>query len=183
MLDTLSHSWFALNTKFRYEDYVAKQLSGKGYETFLPVYKCRRTWSDRIKQVELPLFPGYLFCRFDIANRLPILVTPGIIQIVGFGKTPIPVDDGEIAAIRTVVGADVDKEPWPFLQVGQTVRVEYGALRGVEGILLNVKGGHRLVLSVTLLQRSVAVEVDSAWVSAAPQQTRAPSGRSVSSAA
>jgi transcription antitermination factor NusG len=162
---------------------VAKQLNGKGYETFLPVYKSRRRWSDRIKQVELPLFPGYLFCRFDAMNRLPILVTPGIVQIVGFGKTPIAVDDAEIAAIRTVVGADVEKEPWPFLKVGQTVRVEYGALRGVEGILLNIKGSHRLVLSVTLLQRSVAVEVDSAWVSAAPQQTRTSEGRSVSSAA
>jgi transcription antitermination factor NusG len=181
--DSLSHSWFALNTKFRYEDYVAKQLGGKGYETFLPVYQSRRRWSDRVKKVELPVFPGYLFCRFDAMNRLPILTTPGLIQIVGFGKTPIPVDDAEIAALQAALGGNVEREPWPYLQIGQKVRVEYGSLRGVEGILLQVKGGHRLVLSVTLLQRSVAVEVDSAWVTPTAQQTRTSSGRSVSSAA
>jgi len=120
--------------------------------------------------MELPLFPGYLFCRFDAMNRLPILTTPGMVQIVGFGKTPVPVPDAEIAAIQAATIGNLAREPWPYLEVGQKVKVECGPMRGVEGILLNIKGSHRLVLSVTLLQRSVAVEVDSNWVVSASEQ-------------
>lgn len=163
-------SWFALNTRLRYEEFVAKHLSNKGYKVLLPVYQCRRRWSDRVKEIELPLFPGYLFCRFDCMHRLPILTTPGMIQIVGFGKTPVPVDESEIAAIESVVSSNLARGPWPYLRLGERVRVDYGALRGVEGILLNIKGGHKLILSVTLLQRSVAVEVDSGWVVHASQK-------------
>lgn len=176
-------SWFALNTRFRYEDYVAKQLSVKGYEILLPVYRCRRRWSDRVKNVELPLFPGYLFCRFDANDRLPILTTPGMIQVVGFGKTPVPVEASEIVAIQRAISSDLTREPWPYLQIGEKVRVETGALRGVEGILLSVKGGHRLVLSVTLLQRSVAVEVNSSWVTPVSQQGSSSRGPAAISAA
>ena len=163
-----SYPWFALQTRSRYEDFVATQLHNKGYETFLPLYKCRRRWSDRIKELELPLFPGYLFCRLNPLDRLPILVTPGVIQVVGIGKNPIPVDDTEIAALQTAVQSGLPRQPWPFLQIGQRVKVEWGPLRGLEGILLDFKGRHRLVLSVTLLQRSVAVEVDAAGVSPIP---------------
>lgn len=182
MSTTPGFSWFALNTRLRYEEFVAKHLSSKGYEILLPIYQTRRRWSDRIKKLELPLFPGYLFCRFDCMNRLPILTTPGMIQIVGFGKTPVPVDDAEIAAIQRAVGSDLDREPWPYLQVGEKVRVECGSLRGVEGILLNIKGGHRLILSVTLLQRSVAVEVSSAWVVPAAQKGSASQASAISAA-
>ena len=168
MPDMSQISWFALNTKARYEDLVAKQVRGKGYEVFLPVYNTRRRWSDRVKELEVPLFPGYLFCRFDPLNRLPILTTPGVIQIVGFGKTPIPVDESEILALQAAVRTSTAREPWPFLQVGDKVRVECGPLSGVEGILLNIKGGRRLVLSVTLLQRSVALEIDASWVVSIP---------------
>ena len=164
MTKNQGHSWFALNTRLRYEEFVATQLSGKGYETFLPVYRCPRRWSDRIKYVEVPLFPGYLFSRINPMDRLPVLTTPGMIQIVGFGKTPIPVEDSEISALQAASRADLGRQPWPYLQAGQRVRVEFGPLRGVEGVLLNLKGKHRLILSVTVLQRSVAVEVDSAWV-------------------
>lgn len=180
---TRTISWFALNTRFRYEDYVAKQLSAKGYEILLPVYCCRRRWSDRVKNVTLPLFPGYLFCRFDANDRLPILTTPGMIQVVGFGKTPVPVGDSEIEALQRAVRSDLRREPWPYLHIGEKVRVECGALRGIEGILLSVKGGHRLVLSVTLLQRSVAVEVNSAWVAPISQQGFSSRGAAASSAA
>lgn len=183
MSQTSGLSWFALNTRFRYEDYVAKQLSAKGYEVLLPVYRSRRRWSDRMKNVELPLFPGYLFCRFDANDRLPILTTPGMIQIVGFGKTPVPVEDSEIVNIQRAISSDLTREPWPYLQIGEKVRVETGALRGVEGILLSVKGGHRLVLSVTLLQRSVAVEVNSAWVAPVSQKSSSSRGPAAISAA
>ncbi len=168
-----SYPWFALRVRSRYENTVATFLGGKGYEWFLPLYKSRRRWSDRIKEIELPLFPGYVFCRFDLQHRLPILTTPGVVTVVGIGKRPIPIDDGEIAAIQAAVRSELPSRPWPFLEIGQRVRVEYGPLCGLEGILLDFKGHHRLILSVILLQRSVAVEVDGAWVIPIPQQRQA----------
>lgn len=164
-----SYPWFALRVRSRREQTVATFLDGKGYEWFLPLYKCRRRWSDRIKEIQLPLFPGYVFCRLDMQHRLPVLTTPGVVTIVGTGKHPIPIDDGEMAAIQAAVQSSLRSRPWPFLQVGQRVRVEYGSLCGLEGILLDFRGQRRLVLSVTLLQRSVAVEVDDAWVVPIPQ--------------
>lgn len=158
------HPWFALQTRSRHENAVAAQLQGRGYEPFLPLYKTRRRWSDRIKEIELPLFPGYLFCRLNPCNRLPVLVIPGVVQIVGIGKKPVPIDEEEISHIQTVVRSGLPRCSWPFLQIGQKARVEFGPLRGLEGILLNVKGHHRLILSITLLQRSVAVEVEESSV-------------------
>jgi transcription antitermination factor NusG len=128
------------------------------------MYISRRRWSDRTKELEVPLFPGYLFCRFNPQERLPILKTPGMIGIVGTAKTPTPVDSSEISALRTLVNSGIPRQPWPFLKVGQRVRIEYGALAGLEGILQQVKGNNRIILSVSLLQRSVAAEVDSSWI-------------------
>jgi transcription antitermination factor NusG len=158
--------WFALQVRTRQEASVAQQLNGQGYERFLPLYKLRKRWSDRIKEVNAPLFPGYLFCRFNPQDRLPILKTPGVIQIVGFNNGPTAVDEGEIRSIQTLVTAGVPHQPWPFLAAGDRVRIESGPLLGLEGILVDVKRSHRLVLSVTLLQRSVAVEIDSALIAA-----------------
>jgi transcription antitermination factor NusG len=143
---------------------AASTLHGKGYEKFLPLYRSRRQWSDRVKEVELPLFPGYLFCRFDLRHTLmPILTTPGVINIVGAGKTPLPVADEEIESIRAILRAGLAVEPWPRLAVGSKVYIERGPLAGIEGIIMNLDKGHRLVVSVSLLQRSVAVEIDRAW--------------------
>ena len=166
-----THPWFAVQTRTRYENLAAKQLSGRGYEVFLPFYQCKRRWSDRMQEFDVPLFPGYLFCRFNLLDRLPILTTPGVIQIVGIGKTPIPVDEEEVVALQTAVRTGMPRHPWPFLNVGQKVRVEAGPLFGLEGVLLSFKGRYRLVLSVSLLQRSVAVEVDGAWVTSVLQQS------------
>jgi transcriptional antiterminator NusG len=149
----------------RHEGLVTDHLSGKGYEWFLPRYKCRKRWSDRVKETELPLFPGYLFCRFNPQDRLPILKTPGVTQIVGYNRIPVAVDENEIEAIRALVSSGVPNFPCAYLDVGSRVRIESGALRGIEGILTDLKGKRRLVLSVTLLQRSVAVEIDSDAVS------------------
>jgi transcription antitermination factor NusG len=156
--------WFALQVRTRHELGVADYLRGQGYEWLLPLYKCRKRWSDRIKEVETPLFPGYLFCRFNPQNRLPILKTPGVIQIVGFNHVPSPVDESEIKAIQTLMATGVPNQPWPYLEIGDRVKIESGSLRGVEGILVDFKGSHRLVLSITLLQRSVAVEIDAECV-------------------
>jgi transcription antitermination factor NusG len=158
--------WFALQVRTRNEGGVAEQLSGRGYERFLPLYKVRKRWSDRIKEADAPLFPGYLFCRFNPQDRLPILKTPGVMQIVGFKNGPIAVDESEIKALQTIVAAGAPHQPWPYLTAGDRVRIESGPLLGLEGILTEVRRSHRLVLSVTLLQRSVAVEIDSALVTA-----------------
>jgi transcription antitermination factor NusG len=156
--------WFALQVRQQSEKLAASALRNKGYEEFLPLYKCRRHWSDRIKLIDHPLFPGYLFCRLDPQNRLPVLTTVGVIQIVGIGKTPVPVDDAEIRAVQAIVESRLPVQPWPFLCAGQQVRLQGGPLRGLEGIFVSYKNEYRLVVSVTLLERSVAVEVDCDWV-------------------
>jgi len=152
--------WVALQVRPKSEKLVESALISKDIESFLPLYTTRRRWSDRIKQLQLPLFDGYVFCRLDLQIRMPVLTTPGVIQIVGLGKTPVPIEESEIAALQTVVQLGLSSMPWPFLKAGQKVRVEHGPLRDVEGILLQAKGTQRLILSVSLLQRSVAVEVD-----------------------
>jgi transcription antitermination factor NusG len=156
--------WFAVYTQTLREQHVASLLRYKGYTEFVPLYKLRRRWSDRFKEVELPLFPGYFFCRLDPGNRMPILSTPGVKGIVGFGKNPAPVCGSEVEAIRTIVTSGQAALPWNFLQAGAMVRVEEGPLRGLEGILVDIRSQYRVVVSVTLLQRSVAVEVDREWV-------------------
>jgi transcription antitermination factor NusG len=168
----MNYPWYALQVRSRYENVAAAHLSGKGYECFSPLYKSRRRWSDRIKDVECPLFPGYVFCRLNPIDRLPIHVTPGVILIVGHGKTPEPIDETEIAAIQAVINSGLPSHPYPFLQIGQAVRINNGPLWGLEGVLLDFKGHHRLVLSVTLLRRSIAVQVEDSWVTPVSQRPR-----------
>jgi transcription antitermination factor NusG len=158
------HPWFAVKVRTCREKFVALSLRQKGLTEFLPLYRARRRWSDRFQEIELALFPGYLFCRLDPLHRLPVLTTPGVHSILGVGKTPIPVDESEVAAIQAIVSSGLRVGPWPFLEAGQRVRIEEGPLRGVEGILIEVKKQNRLVASVTLLQRSVAVEIERDWV-------------------
>ncbi len=172
----MSYPWFALQIRGRYENIVTAHLGGKGYEWFLPLYKCRRRWSDRFKEIEGPLFPGYVFCRLNPLDRLPILTTPGVVLIVGTGKTPVPIDETEIVAIQAAVKSGLPSQPWPFVQIGQRMRIEYGPLCGLEGILLDFRRHHRLLLSVTLLQRSIAVQVENAWVTPIPHQVRTYAG-------
>lgn len=163
-LDPTPHPWFALRVKSRAEKIVATIARNKGFEEFLPLYQSRRRWSDRFKSVELPLFPGYVFCRLNPEFRLPLLTIPGVLSFVGIGKTPVPIDEAEIAAIRTAIGAGLSAEPYPFLEVGQKVRLAEGPLAGLEGLLVEVRKQQRLAVSVSLLKRSVAVEIDRHWV-------------------
>ena len=169
--------WFAVRTANGRERAVATQLQAKGIEEFLPIYRTRRQWSDRTKELELPLFPGYLFCRFDFNNRLPILITPGVKAIVGFGKAPTPVPDDEIDDLRRVVATGAVHPHHQYLTVGERVRIREGSLAGVEGILVDIKNSWRIVISVDLLQRSVAVELDRAAIEPAPSG-RSSTGRS-----
>jgi transcription antitermination factor NusG len=152
--------WYALHVRTRFEKVVARNLQGKGYEEFLPLYRRVNRWSDRVKEIELPLFPGYVFCRFNPHDRLPILTVPGVNAVVGIGKNLMPVDESELDAVRAVLKSEAYCEPWPYLEVGQRVQVEYGPLAGTPGIVTMVKNTYRLVISVNMLQRSVAVEID-----------------------
>ena len=158
------HQWFALRVKSRHEKAVALAARGKGFEEFLPLYRWRQTWSDRSKWVEMPLFPGYVFCRLDPARRLPLLTIPGVLNFVSLGKTPIPIDDAEIASVQTAVQSDVVTEPCSFVDKGQRVRLERGPLAGTEGILIEAAERQQVVVNITILRRSIAVKVESHWV-------------------
>jgi transcription antitermination factor NusG len=154
-----AESWFAVVTRSRHEKSAAAGLRAKGIEEFLPLHRARRRWSDRVQTVELPLFPGYLFCRFAPEEYLQVIQTPGVTAVVGFGGKPYPAATGEVDAIQAALGAGCNVEPWPYLTAGDRVRLEDGPLAGIEGILLREKSGSRLIVSVELLQRSVAVEI------------------------
>ena len=156
--------WYAVYTRSNCEFKVAKHLSTRGLEEFLPVYKCRRHWSDRTRELDLPLFAGYVFCRFDAHHGLPVVSAPGVVRIVGSGRMPVPIADSEIAAIRAICASGVHAQPWPFLEVGRRVALVNGPLAGVEGIVVELKNEFRLVVSIPLLQRSVAAEIEREWI-------------------
>lgn len=165
MEDFTKRCWYAVETKSRLEKTVDSLLRNKGYETFLPLYKVRRQWSDRIKLLDAALFPGYLFSRLaDGQPTLPLLTTPYVRGIVSSEGRPLPVPEEEVEAVRAIVASGLLATPWPYLQEGDRVRIRHGSLAGVEGLLLSFKKQHRLVVSVEMLHRSVAVEIDIAWV-------------------
>ena len=154
------HRWYALYVRSRHEKTVENSLRVKGYSVFSPSYRTKRKRVDRITEIEVALFPGYVFCQFDTDKRLPILMTPGVVGVVGQGNRPQPVDDTEIASIRTIALAGRPVQPWPFLRVGQRIRLHAGPLAGAEGIFLRVKDEYHLVVSITLLQRAVSVVIE-----------------------
>lgn len=159
-LDTTEHAWFALRVRSNYEHITVTHLRGRGYEEFAPSYKVKKRWSDRTKQIDQFLFPGYVFCRCDPNDRLPILTAPGVVEMVGFGKAPERIPDSEIERVRRMVDSGLLVTPYPYVRVGQPVVIERGPLTGLEGTLVEVKGKVRLVVSINLLQRSVSAEVD-----------------------
>jgi transcription antitermination factor NusG len=152
--------WYALFVRSRHEKTVENSLRSKRYNVFSPSYRTKRKRVDRIAEIEVALFPGYVFCQFDPSKRLPILMTPGVVGVVGRGNRPEPVDDTEIASIRTVALAGRSVQPWPFLRLGQRIRMQSGPLTGVEGIFLRVQDEDHLIVSVTLLQRAVSVVIE-----------------------
>lgn len=159
-MPSATEEWYAVRVRQPAEKRCATLLEHKGYEIFLPSYPVKRRWSDRYKVFQEVLFPGYLFCRLDSTARLPVLMTSGVISILGAGKEPIPVPEAEVEAVRRIVNSPVSPEPWPFLACGQNVLIKTGPLRGLEGLLAAITSTCRVVVSISLLQRSVAVEVD-----------------------
>jgi transcription antitermination factor NusG len=164
--------WFALRVRSNHERVAAMHLRGRGIEEFAPTYVAERQWSDRKKQIDQFLFPGYVFCRLNPAERMPALSVPGAVTLVGFGSGPTPIPTEEIQAIRQMIDSGLLVAPWPFLQKGQRVLVERGPLEGVEGILQEIRKTFRLVVSIQMLQRSVSVELDRAWIRPVAQTRR-----------
>ena len=152
--------WFALRVRSRFEKLAARDLTNRGYEVFPASAPQRRVWVDRIRTVETPMFPGYTFARFAPSHGPQVLNAVGIVSIVGFGTRYCSVEDAEIEALRIVLRSGVEVLRQPMVPLGTQVRVRCGPLRGLEGVLVQVKNQHRLVVSVKLLHRSVAVEID-----------------------
>lgn len=163
--------WYAIQTRSRHEKVVRDQLAAKGIVHLLPLWRKRSIWKDRVKVVEVPLFGGYLFSYFSLQDRVAVLETIGVARIVGISGKPVPVPDEQIAVVRTMVEQRLPYDPHPYLAEGMRVRIKRGILIGAEGILIAKKQKHRLVISVDLIQRAVAVDVDS--VDVEPLESRA----------
>jgi transcription antitermination factor NusG len=151
--------WYALRVRPRHEQTSAACLDSRGLEQLAPTYRTLRRWSDRYKQVDLPLFPGYVFCRFAPDRKLSVVTAPGVLSIVSFGRTEVPIDDEDIAGIQSLIRSGLPVGPWPYLRAGDRIRIESGCLEGVCGTLVREKDTCRVVVSVEILQRSVAVEI------------------------
>ena len=152
--------WFALQTIPKNERKVAHLLEIKGYECFAPTYRLKRKWSDRTVQIDLPLFPGYIFCRFNSSSLGKAISTRGVVKIVGFGAGPAEVAAEEIEALQLLARSNILREPWKYLPDGTLALVETGPLAGVQGIISAAENRRQLIISVTLLQRSVAIQLD-----------------------
>lgn len=152
--------WFALQTKPKNEKRIERLLIEKGYECFTPMYRLKRKWSDRTVEIDSPLFPGYVFCRFIPTVLGKAISTQGVVRIVGFGGEPAEVAVEEIEALQLLTQSNLLREPWKYLPGGTPVLVETGPLEGIQGIICAEENKRQLIISVTLLQRSVAVRLD-----------------------
>lgn len=152
--------WFAVHTRSRHEKSASEQLRCREIETFLPLYQSTRRWQNGDHDVQLPLFPGYTFVHIYSKDRLQVLKTPGVVRLVGFNGTPVPLEDREIEALRCALALGVKVAPHPYLTIGRRVRVTAGPLNGYEGVLLRRRGEQRVVLSIDLIQRSILLIIE-----------------------
>jgi len=154
-------SWLAVQTRARFEKKVVLELQEKGIETFLPLHSVKRQWSDRKQLVSLPLFPRYAFVRIAGVQEARVLVlrTNGVTNFVGARGIGTPIPDAEIEAVQTILQRNVPFKVYPYLNLGQTVRIRGGCLDGVKGKLTKINGDQSLIISVDLIQRSIAMRV------------------------
>jgi transcription antitermination factor NusG len=152
--------WYAAYTYPRHEKTVMKQLESKSIEAFLPLFLIENRWKDRRVQIQNPLFPGYVFTRINLSERNRVLAIPGVIRMLSFNGLPAPIDDSEIEAVRLCMERGAGLEPHPFLEIGDRVRVRSGVLEGVEGLISRCKDERRLIVPISLINQSVAVEID-----------------------
>jgi len=175
MSEDFGGSWYALYVRSRHEKNVHALLHAKQHDVFLPLYHSRHKWADRWKSVFLPLFPGYVFCRFEPESRSCVLTTSGVIDVVRTGSEPAPIDASEMAAVQTIANSSVLTEPYAGLVKGCLVSMCGGPLNGLTGTLLEIQKRFRLVVSIELLCRSVLVEIDRDWaVPLRPQRNMNP---------
>jgi transcription antitermination factor NusG len=160
--------WYAAYTSANHEKRVADQLAGRGVESFLPQYESVRKWKDRKVRLQMPLFPGYVFVHLALQNRLKVLQVPGVAYLVGFAGRPAAVPEEEFARIRGFLEKGLRAVPHPYLEAGRRVRVRNGPLEGMEGIVARRKNGNRLVVSLELIQRAIAVDLDGADLEVLP---------------
>jgi transcription antitermination factor NusG len=157
-------SWYALYTCPRHEKRVVQQIERHRISCFLPLYRSVRRWKDRRKELELALFPGYVFVRIALQDRLRVLQLASVVRFVSFNGRPLPLPQCEMDTLMNGLRSGVRAEPHPYLTVGRRVSVKHGPLAGSQGILVRRKDKFRVVLSLELIMRSVAVEVDEADV-------------------
>jgi len=160
--------WYAVYTCANHEKSVAERIDRRSIECFLPLYESARRWKDRRVRLELPLFPGYIFVRLALIERLKVLEIPGVVRLVGFDGHPTPLPMEDIDTIRACLARRQYLSPHPYLHRGQRVRVSRGPLEGLTGILVRKKNRTRFVISLEMLMRSVAVEIDCADFNAHP---------------
>jgi transcription termination/antitermination protein NusG len=160
VLSSTLESWFALQVAPRREKRVASILEYKGHEAFLPTYQVRRNWSDRIKTLDQPMFPGYVFCRVQKTGTGLVLATPGVIRVVSFGGKPCPIANEEIDSLQRIGRSGGDVEPYPFTQVGQKVQITQGPFSGVVGVVVQVRNQRRLVVAVETIFKAVSIAID-----------------------
>ena len=160
LAEYLEPRWYAAYTSANHEKRVALQLGQRSVEHFLPLYDSVRRWKDRRMKLQLPFFPGYVFVRLALRDRLQVLQVPGVAKLVGFNGLPSALPDSEIEAIQTCLARKAGLEPHPYVQVGRRVRVKAGPLEGLEGIVVRKKNRVRFVISLDLIHRSAAVEVE-----------------------
>jgi len=158
-------NWFALTVHPKHEQLAECGLKYHGFEAYLPIHRVRRQWSDRRKDLDQVLFPGYVFCRFDPSQKLHVLQSPSVRSVVSLGRDPLPVDESEIAAVRALISTGRPIDVCPYIRVGRRVRVSHGPLEALRGVILRVKDSWRVVVSVEALGCSVAIEVDADQVS------------------
>lgn len=163
-VESRSPNWYALYTRSRHEKQVAEQLEQRHFEVFLPLYPSLRRWKDRRVELQLPLFPSYLFVRIPLQHRIEVLNVPGAVRFVAFNGRPAAVTDHDLLSVRSALTEGLRLHPHPYLKIGRRVRVRSGPLTGMEGILVRKKDRFRLVLSIDIIMRSVAVEVDASDV-------------------
>jgi len=164
----LEPHWYAAYTCANREKRVAEQLAQRSVEHFLALYDSVRRWKDRRKKLQLPLFPGYVFVRLALRDRLRVLQVPSVVRLVGFNGTPTALPEEEIEKLRKALTGQIRAEPHPYLAVGQRVRIKCGPLAGVEGILIRKKNALRVVLSIDLIMRSASVEIDAGDIERIP---------------
>ena len=168
VLLSVPESWFALQVAPRHEKKVAYLLEYKGHESFVPTSRVRRNWSDRVKSIDQPIFPGYVFCRIQKTGSGLVLATPGVVRVVSFGGKPSPVSNEEIEALQRISHAGGEVSPYPYTRIGQKVQITRGVFTGVIGVIVQVRNQHRLVVNVDTIMKAISITIDASEVAPVP---------------